>query len=57
VALTEGVRTVEVAEADRRELERRVRDKSTPARVGERARIVVLAADEVPGKEIAAVVG
>src|SRR4051795_9492729 len=51
------VRTVEIPEADRRELERRVRDKSAPARVGERARIVLLAADEVPGKEIAAVVG
>src|SRR3982751_4249191 len=51
------VRTVEVAEADRRELQRRVRDKGAPARVVERARIVLLAADEVPGKEIAAVVG
>jgi transposase len=51
------VRTVEVGEVDRRELERRVRDKSAPARVVERARIVLLAADEVPGKEIAAVVG
>src|SRR3982750_4050462 len=51
------VRTVEVPEADRRELERRVRDKSAPARVVERARIVLLAAHEVPGKEIAAVVG
>src|SRR5687768_148430 len=51
------VRTVEVGEVDRRELERRVRDKSAPARGGERARIVLLAAHEVPGKEIAAVVG
>src|SRR4051812_18220945 len=51
------VRTVEVAEADRRELQRRVRDKGAPARVVERARIVLLAADEVPGKEIAAIVG
>src|SRR3954465_310523 len=51
------VRTVEVGEVDRRGLERRVRDKSAPARVVERARIVLLAADEVPGKEIAAVVG
>src|SRR5215212_1889954 len=51
------VRTVEVGEFDRRELERRVRDKSAPARVVERARIVLLAADEVAGKEIAAVVG
>jgi transposase len=51
------VRTVEIPEADRRELERRVRDRGAPARVVERARIVLLAADEVPGKEIAAVVG
>src|SRR5688500_8177826 len=51
------VRTVEVPDADRRELERRDRDKSAPARVTERARIVPLAADEVPGKEIAGVVG
>ena len=51
------VRTVEVAETDRRELERRVRDKGAPARVVERARIVLLAADEVPGKEIAGIVG
>src|SRR3954462_6622773 len=51
------VRTVEVAEADRRELQRRGRDKGAPARGGGRARIVLLAADEVPGKEIAAIVG
>jgi transposase len=51
------VRTVEVPEADRRELQRRVRDKGAPARVVERARIVLLAADEVPGKEIVAMVG
>src|SRR3954464_9612241 len=51
------VRTVEVSESDRRELQRRVRDKGAPARVGERAGIVLLAADEVPGREIAAIVG
>jgi transposase len=51
------VRTVEVSEADRWELERRVRDKGGPARVVERARIVLLAADGVPGKRIAALVG
>src|SRR3954463_2861250 len=51
------VRVVEVPEADRRELERRARDKGAPARVVERARIVLLAADGVPGKEIAAIVG
>jgi transposase len=51
------VRTVEVPEADQRELERRVRGKGAPARVVERARIVLLAADGVPGKQIAAIVG
>ena len=51
------VRTLQIPQPDRRELERRVRDKGAPARVVERARIVLLAADEVPGKEIAAVVG
>src|SRR3954464_8662317 len=51
------VRTVQVPEADRRVLERRARDKGAPARVVERARIVLLAADEVPGKQIAGVVG
>src|SRR3954462_7915050 len=51
------VRTVNVPEADRRELERRARDKGAPARVVERARIVLLAAEKVPGKEIAAIVG
>jgi Homeodomain-like domain len=51
------VRTVEVPDADRRELQRRVRDKGAPARDVERARIVLLAADEVPGKQIAAIVG
>jgi transposase len=51
------VRTVQVPEADRRELERRVRDKGAPAREVERARIVLLAADGLPGKQIAALVG
>src|SRR4051794_41940159 len=51
------VRTVQVPEADRRELERRARDKGAPARVVERARIVLLAGDEVPGKQIAEMVG
>src|SRR3954451_9983216 len=51
------VRTVQVPEADRRVLERRARDKGAPARVVERARIVLLAADEVPDKQIAAIVG
>jgi transposase len=51
------LRTVEVPEADRRELQRRARSKGAPARVVERARIVLLAADGVPGKRIAARVG
>src|SRR3954464_1821826 len=51
------VRTVQLPEADRRELKRRARDRGAPARVVERARIVLLAADEVPGKQIAAMVG
>src|ERR687886_1602580 len=51
------VRVVQVPDADRGELQRRVRDKGAPARVVERARIVLLAADGVAGKEIAAIVG
>src|SRR3954467_3200768 len=51
------VRTVQVPEADRRELQRRVRGKGAPARVVERARIVLLAADGVPGQQIAEMVG
>src|SRR4051812_25138797 len=51
------VRTVQVPEADRRELQRRARDRGAPARLVERARIVLLAADGVPGQQIAAMVG
>jgi transposase len=51
------VRTVEIPEDDRRELQRRARAKGAPARVVERARIVLLAGDGVPGKQIAARVG
>src|SRR3954453_13538558 len=50
-------RTVEIPEADRRELQRRARSKGAPARVVERARIVLLAGEGVPGKQIAARVG
>jgi hypothetical protein len=39
------VRTVNIPETDRRELERRARDKGAPAREVERARIVLLAAE------------
>ncbi len=51
------VRTVEIPEADRRELRRRAGAKGAPARVVERARIVLLAGEGVPGKQIAARVG
>jgi len=51
------VRTVTVPEADRRELSRRARDRGAPAREVERARIVLLAADGVPGQQIAEMVG
>ena len=51
------VRTVDVSDAERRQLERRLRDKGAPAREVERARIVLLAAKGVPGKQIAAIVG
>src|SRR4051812_10476353 len=51
------VRTVNVPEADRRELQRRARDKGAPARVVERARIVLLAADGGPGQQVAQMVG
>src|SRR3954454_24607004 len=51
------VRTVNVPEADRRELQRRAPDRGAPAREGERARIGLLAADGVPGQQIAEMVG
>src|SRR3954454_659701 len=51
------VRTVEVPEADRRELQRRIRDKGAPARGVERARIVLLGAHAGPGQQIAEMVG
>jgi DNA-directed RNA polymerase specialized sigma24 family protein len=44
-------------EVARRELRRRARSKVAPARVVERARIVLLAGEGMPGKEIAAMVG
>ncbi len=51
------VRVLEVNNADRVELERRVRSKSSPARSVERARIVLLSADGLTGREIAERVG
>jgi transposase len=51
------VRVLTVPEADRAELERRVRDRGAPARVAERARIVLLSADGLTGPQIAGRVG
>src|SRR3954449_3489940 len=51
------VRTVVIPEADRGELRRRARSKGAPARVVERARIVLLSAEGVPGMQIAERVG
>src|SRR3954453_23516288 len=51
------VRTVDVPESDRRELERRGPGGGGSARGGERARILRLAAEGVPGNQIAALVG
>ena len=47
------VRVLMVSDADRAELERRARPKGAPARVVERARIVLLAADGLTGAQIA----
>ncbi|NMM31274.1 MAG: helix-turn-helix domain-containing protein [Cellulomonas sp.] len=51
------VRVLAGSDADRVELARRVRAKGSPAREVERARIVLLAAEGVPGQQIAARVG
>jgi hypothetical protein len=51
------VRTLVLTDEQRVELRRRERAKGAPAREGERARIVLLAADGVPGVEIAERVG
>ena len=47
------VRILTVPDADRAELERRARDRGAPARVAERARIVLLAAEGLTGPQIA----
>src|SRR5580704_3499879 len=47
------VRVLAVPDADRAELERRARSKGAPARVAERAGIVLLAADGLTGAQIA----
>jgi CRP-like cAMP-binding protein len=46
-------RILTVPDSDRVELERRARSKGAPARVVERARIVLLAADGLTGPQIA----
>jgi transposase-like protein len=51
------VRTLTVPGADRAKLERRARDRGAEARVAERARIVLLAADGLTGPQIAERVG
>jgi transposase len=51
------VRTVALTDEQRAVLQRQVRRKGAPAREVERARIVLLAADGVPGVEIAERVG
>src|SRR3984957_9795793 len=51
------VRILTVTDADRIKLERRARDWGAEARVAERARIVLLAADGLTGPQIAERVG
>ncbi len=51
------VRILAVSDADRARLERMARDRSAPARVAERARIVLLAAEGLTGPQIAERVG
>ena len=51
------VRVLAVPDADRVKLERRSRDRGAEARLAERARIVLLAADGLTGPQIAERVG
>src|SRR6266702_156818 len=51
------VRILTLTDADRAKLERRARDRGAQARVAERARIVLLAAEGLTGPEIAGRVG
>jgi transposase-like protein len=46
-----------VSDAERAELQRRVRAHTTPQRAVKRARVVLLAADGVPNRQIAPLVG
>jgi transposase len=52
-----SVPAVEISDAERAELERRVRAHTTPQRAVKRARVVLLAAEGVPNRRIAAEVG
>jgi hypothetical protein len=56
IVIAARVRTVEIPEPDRRELQRRARSKGALAREVERAQVVLLARG-VPGKQIVARVG
>jgi hypothetical protein len=56
-AVANRVRTLLLTDDQRAVLLRQARAKGSPARVVERARIVLLAADGVPGVEIAERVG
>ena len=47
------VRILTIPDSDRAKLEKRARDRGAPARVAERARIVLLAADGLTGPQIA----
>jgi transposase-like protein len=51
--MPDRVRVLMVPDADRAKLERRARSKGAPARVAERGRIVLLAAEGLTGAEIA----
>jgi len=51
------VRILRLTDADRAKLERRARDRGAQARVAERARIVLLAAEGLTGPQIAERVG
>jgi transposase-like protein len=51
------VHVLTIPDTDRVKLERRVRDRSAPARVAKRARIVLLSADGLTGPQIAQRVG
>jgi transposase len=49
--------TAWISDAERAELGRRVRAPTTPPRAAKRARVVLLAADGVPNRQIASMVG